>query len=665
MIEEYGWYDSPCATSTISPNLTADPLLPASASLTVPLTVGALAYLNARWRLPLDVNTIGSLTRARRRYANRLKANHVNIFYVLEEHAQNKKTADKIFLVYEGKTWTFAQTYDATLRYAGYLHTTHFITPGEIIAMDFMNCPQFVFLTLALWSLGAIPAYINYNLTGAPLIHCIKVSTARLLLVDPEVATKALSKETRSVLESSNFRNNAFPLQVAVLDIGLQSSLTYFPPYRAPDTARNGAESRGPCALIFTSGTTGLPKPAILAWERVQTGAMFCAMWQGLRGVTHKHPDRYFTAMPLYHSSAWILGFNMCLMYGATFVVSHKFSATNFWNEVRQSEATVIQYVGETLRYLLAAPVQKDERTNHKVRMAFGNGLRPDVWEKFQQRFNIPTIAEFYGATEGASSSWNFSRNSFSTGAIGTGGIISEFLIGSQQAIVKVDWETEKPFRSPQTGLCTRVPRGHPGELLYAVDPADIEAKYQGYFGNKTATESKIMRDVIKKGDAYFRTGDVVRWDKDGRLWFSDRIGDTFRWKSENVSTSEVSEVLGHHPKMVEANVYGVQIPGHEGRAGCAAVLLSEEPSEQLLESLATYCTNSLPRYAVPVFIRVVKEVQATGNNKQQKHVLRKEGVDPAQSGADRIFWLRPGASKYEVFGKREWDSLGRGQVKL
>lgn len=320
---------------------------------------------------------------------------------------------------------------------------------------------------------------------------------------------------------------------------------------------------------------------------------------------------------------------------------------------------------------MLAAPPQSNDRTKHHVRLAFGNGLRPDVWDKFRARFGVDTVAEFYGATESAGASFNLSRNTFSSGAIGQQGALGSLLAKLRQTVVKLDWETEAPYRDPKTGFCIEIPRGEPGELLYKVDAGDIGARYQGYFGNKKASDSKILRDVLVKGDAWFRSGDVIKIDQEGRTWFMDRIGDTFRWRSENVSTAEVAQVLGQHPAVLEANVYGVAIPNHEGRAGCVALLLRDIESnttpvpDSLLESLATYSKNSLPKYAVPVFLRVVTQVMATGNNKQQKHVLRQEGVDPDKVGQERLFYLKPNGSRYEVFGKREWDAVNAGKLKL
>ena len=390
--------------------------------------------------------------------------------------------------------------------------------------------------------------------------------------------------------------------------------------------------------------------------------------------------------MPLYHSTAAVLAYVACLISGTTLVIGRKFSARGFWDEVRESESTVIQYVGETMRYLLAVPPKIDPETGedldkaNNVRLMYGNGLRPDVWNRVKERFNIETVAEFYASTEGTSGTWNLSSNDFSSGAIGRSGAVATMIVGRSVAIVELDHVTEAPWRDPKTGLCKAVPRGEPGELLYRVDPENIREAFQGYFNNAKATDSKIMRDVLEKGDAWFRTGDVIRWDKEGRWYFSDRIGDTFRWKSENVSTNEVAEVLGTHSALHETNVYGVKLPNHEGRAGCAAIVFKDqaavpdptskpilEPSPAVLKSIASHSLDNLPKYAVPLFIRVMREMQSTGNNKQQKHVLRTEGVDPdilaAGKSGDLLYWLKDGT--YEPFTKAEWDRLNAGQVKL
>lgn len=332
--------------------------------------------------------------------------------------------------------------------------------------------------------------------------------------------------------------------------------------------------------------------------------------------------------------------------------------------------------MGETLRYLLAAPTLIDPKTGqnrdkqHRVRVALGNGLRPDVWNKFKDRFGIDSIAEFYGATEGSFATWNLSRNDFGMGAVGRNGWFYSMVVGAGTALVDVDFVTDLPYRDPKTGFCRRSKPGEPGEFLFKLPEKDTEKRFQGYYGDREATDKKILRHVFKKGDAWFRTGDVMRWDSEGRIYFHDRIGDTFRWKSENVSTAEVSQALGLHPQVHEANVYGVQVPHHDGRAGCAALVLADEGAaratrDETLRSLAEHVRRTLPKYAAPVFLRITQagKMQTTGTNKQQKHDLRTEGVDPDKTDGDELYWWQAG--RYEPFTKTEWRALNGGRVKL
>ncbi|PWY91239.1 long-chain fatty acid transporter [Aspergillus heteromorphus CBS 117.55] len=640
-----------------------------------PALVTVLAYLNAKYSLFYDKLLIKSLIGSTSNASSAARRDQVNHFYVLEKQARDPKTRDRIFLVYNGRSWTFHETYVLVLRYGAWLRNVYGIKPWEVVAMDFMNSSTFVFVWFGLWSIGAVPALINYNLSGKPLTHSIRTSSARLLLVDEDLR-KSFPPEQIEVFAAVDFRDGKGPVEVVFFTPEVEAEILQMEPTREDDTVRSGAQLRDMALLIYTSGTTGLPKPAILPWHKVWSSAVLISTW-----LSMTKDDRMYTCMPLYHSSASILGVMGCLWASSALIIGRKFSARSFWTDVRESNATIIQYVGETMRYLLAVPPVIDPVTGedldkkNKVRIALGNGLRPDIWNRVKERFNIPTIAEFYASTEGTSGSFNLSSNDFTAGAIGWNGGLTGLLMGRGIAIVEVDQELQQPWRDHKTGFCKKVPRGEPGELLWALNAADPGEKFGGYFKNSKATEGKIIRDVLRKGDAFFRTGDMIRWDSDGRWYFTDRLGDTFRWKSENVSTSEVSEVLGVHPDVHEVNVYGVALPNHDGRAGCAAIVFQQQsraedqsvvipPSQESLNSLAAHALKNLPRFAAPQFLRVTGEMQATGNNKQQKHVLRTEGVDPSLVAAgDRLYWLQ--GNQYVPFEPKDWNRLQAGQAKL
>ncbi|KAL4769473.1 hypothetical protein BDW60DRAFT_218885 [Aspergillus nidulans var. acristatus] len=644
-------------------------------SLAGPALATTLAYLNAKYSLFYDKKIFHGLFKSIIKSRLAQRRDHLNLFYVLESHALDPASKDRPFIVYNGRSWTFHETYTVALRYGTWFKKVHGIKSREIVALDMMNSSTFIFIWLGLWSIGAVPAFINYNLTGKPLTHSIRTSTARLMIVDEEVRS-SFGPDELAAFASPDFREDGGPVEVIFHTPEIEAQVLQTEAVREDDKARGGFQLRDMAALIYTSGTTGLPKPAIVSWRKSWAGSVFVSHFVELT----KH-DRVFTCMPLYHSSAAILAFLACLAAGSTLIIGRKFSARNFIKEARENDATVIQYVGETLRYLLATPGETDPVTGedldkkHNIRAVYGNGLRPDIWNRFKERFNVPTVAEFYAATESPGGTWNYSTNDFTAGAIGRTGVVSGWLFGRGLTIVEVDQESQEPWRDPQTGFCKPVPRGEAGELLYAIDPADPGETFQGYYRNSKASDSKVVRDVLRKGDAYFRTGDMMRWDNEGRWYFSDRLGDTFRWKSENVSTSEVAEVLGTHPEVHEANVYGVMLPNHDGRAGCAAVVFNQqikaadqsvllEPSAETLKSVAAHVLRNLPRFAAPLFLRVTPEMQATGNFKQQKHVLRTEGVDPSRVGdKDKLYWLQ--GDTYLPFGPEEWSRLQAGQVKL
>jgi len=347
-------------------------------------------------------------------------------------------------------------------------------------------------------------------------------------------------------------------------------------------------------------------------------------------------------------------------------VLGRKFSHKRFWPEVRESKANIIQYVGELCRYLLnASPSPMDKQ--HNVQMAWGNGMRPDVWENFRERFGIPVINELYAATDGMGATYNENYGEFSRNAIGKRGLIWHLLMGRKEVRVKMDVDTEEIMRD-KNGFAIKCGTNEPGEVVHQLDPNAPEAVFQGYYGNKAAGEKRMIRDLFKKGDLWFRSGDMMRVDEHGRVYFVDRLGDTFRWKSENVSTNEVSDVLGKHDQIAEANVYGVSVPHADGRCGCAAIVLANGVSEANfdLKGLARHVLDALPRYAVPLFIRLTPQLDYTGTLKLQKGRLKREGINvEAMAEGDKLFWLPTHADAYVVFTKDDYESLKSGRVRL
>ncbi|ROV88467.1 hypothetical protein VMCG_10472 [Cytospora schulzeri] len=653
--------------------MTADPLLlvlsrAVPLAVAAPAAVAAAAYINAKAHVWYDLSMLACVVPMAVGMFWRERCGHLSLFYDLEYWATKSKTADTPFLRFGDKSWTFKQGLEEALRYGTWLRSRFDIKKGDIVAMDFMNSEVFVFVWLGLWSIGAKPAFINYNLTGHALVHCVRAATTKIMLIDPAVAHHV----------DDSVRKELSSVRLEVFTLEYEQEVRTTKPVRLPDEARTEEGLQSMAVLIYTSGTTGLPKAAVVSWGKVHAAGGFSA-----RLIKTKPGEVFYTCMPLYHSSGALLCVANALLMGATVALGAKFSTRTFWHEVRHHNATIIQYVGETLRYLLAAPSEVDPQTGgnmdkqHRVRVALGNGLRPDVWNRFKERFGVEYIAEFYGATEGSFATWNLSRNDFGMGAVGRNGWLYSLVVGAGTAMVEVDFSTDLPRRDAKTGLCKSARPGEPGEFLFRLPGKDLERRFQGYYGDQAATNKKILRDVFKKGDAWFRTGDVMRWDSEGRLYFHDRIGDTFRWKSENVSTAEVSQVLGLHPAVYEANVYGVQLPHHDGRAGCVALILnnntnhndnglqSDRTSSEVLNSLAEHVHKGLPKYAAPIFLRIVRpgKMQTTGTNKQQKHDLRTEGVDPDKTGGDEVFWLQQG--KYVPFRKADWDGLNGGRVKL
>lgn len=520
------------------------------------------------------------------------------------------------------------------------------------------NSAEFLMIMFATLCIGAGPAFINYNLEGKALMHCLSVCETKLLIADPDEACQKRLNGSRDQIEASGAR-------IVTLDNDLKRKIISGPVVVPGDEYRNGMKGSFPYCLIYTSGTTGLPKGCPFTISRTHLlGAHLEPSFEAVPGI-----DCWYSPMPLYHGTGVITS-STALLGGIGIAITPRFSVSNFWPDICDSGSTMFIYVGETARYLLNAPQHPLER-KHNLRMAYGNGLRPDIWKKFQERFNIPQIGEFFNSSEGVFSLVVFDKGPYLQGCVGHHGLVFRTLLRNTYIPVMIDHETGDIWRDPKTGFAKRMPYETGGEMIVAVPQKEV---FGGYWRNAEATNKKFATDVFKKGDLYYRSGDALRRSDDGHWYFMDRLGDTFRWKSENVSTAEVAEALGRYTGIAEANVYGVTVPGHEGRAGCAAIHVDPAQTSSLdHEALLKYCKAQLPKYAVPLFLRIVKNSSHIHNHKQNKVPLRKEGVDPGLVGTedkagvdDLIFWLKPDQpNTYVPFTRQDWDRLVKGDIRL
>ncbi|MGC5246967.1 long-chain-acyl-CoA synthetase [Gordonia sp. DT219] len=527
---------------------------------------------------------------------------------IFQRHAADHP--DRPFVRFEGKSVTYGDANRIVNTYAAVLAEKG-VRTGDVVAILSKNCPTDLFTMLATVKLGAIAGMINYNQRGNVLEHSMKLLGARVLIHDPDCA-----EAFESIPEGA--------LPDHVLDFGALDAAAAGHPDTDPEvTATLPAATEA--FYIFTSGTTGMPKASVMSHNR------WLASLSGIGGlaVRLRPSDTMYVPLPLYHNNALSVSLSSVLASGACIAIGKHFSASKFWDDVILNRATAFCYIGELCRYLLAQPAKPTDRA-HGVRLIVGNGMRPDIWDEFRERFGIDRIVEFYGASE-----LNLVFvNAFS--ASRTAGFCP-----LPYAIVEYD-EDGKPKRDAE-GRLTKVKRGGTGLLLSGIND---RVPIDGYT-DPEETEKKILRDAFKDGDAWFNSGDLVRDQGMHHIAFVDRLGDTFRWKGENVATTEVEAGLDGVPTITQSVVFGVEVPGTDGKAGMAAATLREGVSFDG-KAVADHLYETLPAYAIPLFIRIVDHLEATSTFKNRKVELRDEGY--AKVGDDPLYVLAGRAGGYEEY---------------
>jgi fatty-acyl-CoA synthase len=559
---------------------------------------------------------------------------------IVEEFARLKPF--NVAILYEDRLLTYRDLAEGANRYARWA-IEQGVKKGDVVSLLMSNRPEYLMAWLGIVKIGGIVALLNTNMRGSSLAHCINIAGARHLVVGNELYEAYWRAHECIDAPPVPWVTGGYVAGSEDLDAALDavSGASLDPAYRAELRTRDTA------FYIYTSGTTGLPKAANFSHMR-----MLFMMFGFAGALGAREGDRMYDALPLYHSTGGVCAVGVALTTGGSLVLRPKFSAQEFWKDCHRYRPTYFQYIGELCRYLLNAP-RSPLDCDHGVQAITGNGLRPDIWTAFQKRFKIPKIIEFYGATEGNVGMINYDGK---VGAVGRVPRYMRAIAGTR--IVKFDVEAELPLRDAG-GFCIECGPDEIGEAIGKVrnEPG---RNFEGYT-RSSETSKKILRDVFEVGDVWFRTGDLMRRDRHGYFYFVDRIGDTFRWKGENVATSEVAEALGAVRGVLEANVYGVAVPNCDGRAGMAA-LVADSTFE--VSGLAETLARSLAGYARPLFLRLQAQIAVTGTFKQRKVDLVRDGFDPTEI-SDALYWLNAETGRYEGLDTSRYADIVAGRVRL
>lgn len=579
------------------------------------------------------------------------------LFIIKSNERKNRTVADvfrqhvarhpnKICFICEDEEWSYQQVEDFSNKIAT-VFKTHGYRKGDVVGLLLENRVEYICIWLGLSKLGIITPLINTNLRKTSLLHSINVANCQAVIYGVEF-TDAMSDIVGSLsAKLSLYRFGSLPdsssPSLKEKDLAsIMADVSILPPVVQEKPSYNDK-----LLYIYTSGTTGLPKAAVITNSRF----MFMVIGIYLMGRFRK-TDRIYTPLPLYHTAGGVMAVGTTLLHGTTTVLKKKFSASAYFNDCIKHKCTIGQYIGEMCRYILAVP-PKPEDKQHNVQLMFGNGLRPQIWREFVERFNIPKIAEFYGATEGNANIVNIDNT------VGAIGFMSRIIPSVYPiSIIKVNADGE-PIRNTK-GLCQTCEPGEPGVFIGKIVPNNPGRAFLGYVDEK-ASEKKVVYDVFTKGDSAFLSGDILVADEFGYLYFKDRTGDTFRWKGENVSTSEIEAIVSNLINYRDCIVYGVEIRGAEGRAGMAAIY--DEDSSLNIDRLTTDVKEQLPAYARPQFIRILTKIDLTGTFKLKKKDLQEEGYDPRRV-SDKLYYL-DAKSGYLLLTQEVYQQIQDGKIRF
>ena len=553
---------------------------------------------------------------------------------------QVDKNPNLIALEYEEQKYSYSELDQEANKVANWAIEKGFKC-GDVISLLMENKPEFLFAWIGLAKIGITTACLNSNIKGKSLSHCISASQSASIIIGSECLENFSSAE--DILEK---KIDAFVYGDEVQGFKSINSDNHSRPDKK---YRKDLINTDSLFYIYTSGTTGLPKASKFNHARFVAGSLLQSMT-----LKMNKSDKTYMVLPLYHSTGGVVGVGATFLTGGTLVLRRKFSAENFWKDCVKKEITVITYIGEMLRYLTNTKESEFEN-QHKIKGIFGNGLRPDVWKVFEKRFNISNIIEFYGSSEGNVSLINADSH------FGSIGRIPPYLASKMKTkVVKFNVEAEKVIRNSD-GFCIECDPDEVGEAIGFI-PGDgkFAGRYEGYT-NKESSKKKILENVFESGDQWFSTGDLLKRDSSGYFYFIDRIGDTFRWKSENVSTNEVSEIVSAIPGIKEANIYGVEVPAQDGRAGMASIVIDEN---FIISKFYQQLLNQMPKYSVPVFLRISPEIEKTGTFKYKKTDLVKDGFDP-NTISDELYFADMTTNQYVKLDVDLFQKIHNQEVRV